>query len=209
MSDKAPIQNRVSLADMFGGYPLAYKVFAVAATVFTLFNLGSLVGSSTSYYIRWLQITQPLTDAVAAIFPAVDSATEFLEKPWSTGSYSHMVPAVRNLLSVNFAMFLFFPSCFAIAACVDLLRDPERARNNIDTVSQKLKAPIWEIILRCVICLSLFFLPFFLGYLAPTGVYYATVFGGSGLFLFIAIYFIISLVALRLRPPAVHQRGPT
>jgi hypothetical protein len=144
MSGKAPIQARVSLADMFEGFPLAHKVFVVAAIVFTLFNFGSWIGSGTSYplYARWLEISQPFTDTVAVIFPAVDSATQFLEKPRSTGSFSYMVPAVRNLLSVNFALFLFFPSCFAVAACVDLLRNPERAWNNIDTVSKRFRAPI-------------------------------------------------------------------
>jgi hypothetical protein len=209
MTGKVTIQDRVSLADVFRGYPLAHKVFAAGAIVFILFNFWSWVGSSTSYppYARWLEISQPFTDAVAVIFPAVDSATRFLEKPRSTGPYSYMVPAVRNLLSVNFFLFLFLLFCFAIASCIDLFREPERVWNNIDAVSKRLNVPMWNQIVRFAIFLVIFFLPFYFGYasnpylvaLAPNVIFYAVVFGVCGLMLFVAICFIISLIALRLK----------
>jgi hypothetical protein len=211
MIGKMPIQARVSLADMFGGFPLAYKVFNVAAIVFNLFDFGSYVASTASpaLYARWLAISQPFTDAVASFVPAVDYATGYLE----TYHGSYLIPAVRNVLSINFAMLLFFPSCFAVALCIDLFSEPERVLNSIDAVSKRLKAPISEITFRCAIFLLLFFLPVYFGYgstpyiigFGVTIIYYIIVLGGNGLAIFVTIYFVMSLIITKLWPHAEHR----
>jgi len=211
MTGNTPIRAPITLTDMFGGFPLAYGVFAVAAVVFSLFNFGSSVASTTPVYARWLDASQPFTDAAASFVPAVDSATAFLEKHRDFLEEHHRlywIPAVRNVLSINFALLLFFPSCFAVATCIDLFRDPERALNNVDAVSKRLKAPINQIILRCAICLLLFLMPVYFDFgttsdpfltgFTVTILYYVIVFGANGLLLFITIYLVISLAIIRL-----------
>jgi hypothetical protein len=164
MTGKAPIQAPITLNDTFRGFPLAYGVFAVAAVVFSLFNLGSWVASRDPVCAAWLDVSRPFTNAMARFVPAVDFTTAFLEEHRSFLEERHgqyWIPAVRNLLLINFALLFFFPSCFALAACVDMLRNRERALRNAEAVSKRLKAPINQTILFCAVYLSIFLIPFY------------------------------------------------
>jgi hypothetical protein len=202
--------KRISVAELFAGYPLAYKECVVATAMFVLFNFASWVGATISepLYARWLDVCRPLVDAVAEVVPAIDAATAYLE----THSAAYMIPAVRNVLSLNFSLLLLSSCCFLIATSIDLFRDPERALNNFDAVSMKLKIPTEQVLVRCVLFLLLFFLPFYfdLGSVADpwaasftmTMAGYVTMFAANGLCVLLTIYFGVSLAAQKLCTPS-------
>lgn len=204
MKNGAQTKPGVTLTDMFRGFPLAYAVFILAAIVFGVFDFGSYIASATLQrpYERWLEISEPTTNGVARFVPAVDSATGYLQM--YRGSY--LIPAVRNVLSINFLLLLFFPLCFALALCIDVFRGTERALNNIIAVSEKLKISIGEAVLRCIFFLLLLLFPIYFGYgvspyiigFGATIIYYVIVFGGNGLALFIAFYFLTCFIVVRL-----------
>jgi hypothetical protein len=91
---------------------------------------------------------------VAAIFPGVDSSAAYLESHRA----SYMIPAVRNLLSINFALFLLLPSCFAVAACIDLFKNPEQVLRRIEGISKRVPIPIGEMGVRAAMFVLIFFL---------------------------------------------------
>ena len=215
MTRKVPFRVTAILANMSRGFPLAYKVFFISAIVFSLFSLISLVASETPLYARWLEASQPFTDAVAGFVPAVGAATDFLQRHRSIleeHNSLYWIPTIRNVLSTDFALLLFFPCCFALALCIDLLRDTKRASSNFAGDSAGLGYPIGNVVLRLLICLLVFFLPVYFGFagtanpylmgLTATMIYYFVVLGIGGLFLFVVIYLAVSLMTAKLRARA-------
>jgi len=205
MIGKFKIGKGVSVADVYEPYPIARRVLSVAAGVFLIYNFVSWIGSTTSHplYARWLDISEPFTDAVAAIFPGINSSTAYLE----SRHFSYMIPAVRNLLSINFALLLLLPSCFAVAACIDLFKDPEQVLRSIDAISKRVPMSIREVGVRAAMFLFFFFPPLYFGLASdpyvtgftPTIAYYVVAFGVIGIALNIAISCVISLVAVKRR----------
>ena len=199
----------LSVDDMYAGYPLARKVLSVAVIAFAIYNFASWLGSVTAspVYERWLNASQPFTDVMAAAFPAIDSSTAYLK----THNGSYMIPVARNLLSINFALLMFLPSCVAGAACTDLLRNPQIVARSVDEIFQKVRMPIKEIGVRSsIMFLAIFGLlysglvsdPFVMGY-TTTIAYYAFVFGGGSLYFAITVCSVTSVIALKLRPPNI------
>src|ERR1700720_232148 len=110
MVRKAAVPTKGFLAQMSAGFPLAYALFVASGIVFILFNLASLVASTGPLYGTWLEGSLPFTDAVARIVPAVDAATAFLQQRrgfLEEHDSLYWIPAVRNVLSIDFAMILF------------------------------------------------------------------------------------------------------
>jgi hypothetical protein len=201
-----------TLAEMAEGFPIAHRVFAVAVATFTLFHLGSMLASTTPAYQVWLEASEPFTEAAATVIPAVTSAGDFLQMHRNfleEHGTLYWIPAVRNVLSIDFALLLFFPSCFIVALCIDLLWDRQRALKHTDQVVRRLGYPIGRAILWLA-AFSLFFLlsfcfdlfgmarPFLLG-LATSLVAYYIVIGISGMFLFSAIYLAVCFVAMKTK----------
>jgi hypothetical protein len=204
--DERRPQFLASLAGVFSGSPLAQKVFVAGTTAFALFNFGSWIAAinSLAVYADWLEASQPFTDAVARIVPAVDSAPVYLEN-----HAPDMIPAVRNILAINFALLLFFPWPFAVATCVDLLRNPERASGNMEAVATVFYAPSNQVIWRGTVMFLALFVPFYfnlLGVARPwllgittTMADYVVLFGVIALYLLMLIFCVISRVSLALR----------
>lgn len=190
---------------MYEAYPIANRVFSIAVTTFILYNFASWAGSITSHplYVRWLNISEPFTNVAAEIFPGIDSSTAYL----NTRGASHMVPEARNLLSINFAMFLLLPSCFAVAACVDLFNDRDAVLRRIDIISKRIPMPINEIGVRGALFVLILFPPIYFGlasdpYITSIGVtiaYYVIAFGVNCIALIVVISCVISLAAVRLK----------
>jgi hypothetical protein len=210
MTDEPVIRTRVPLGEMAGGFPIGYKVYLVAAILFIAFNLGSILASGTSVYRGWLELTQPLTDAMAEFVPAVGSATIYMENRRTRleqRNNLYWIPAVRNILSIDFGLIFFFSLCFIVAVSIDLLSNPERAFNNIAAVSTKYRSSPGKSILGFTMYLSLFFVPFYFSIfgltdphlisLTSTMSIYFVVLGGGGIALFALIYFLIPFVAVR------------
>src|SRR5580700_4359720 len=86
-----------------------------------------------------------MTDAVAEIVPAVDSMTHYLEQ---NNADMHTVPAIRNLLAINFVLLFFFTPCFLGAAFIDLFREPSRACDNMVLITERTKLPINQFFAR-------------------------------------------------------------
>jgi hypothetical protein len=127
MVRKAAVPTKVFLAQMSAGFPLAYALFVAAGIVFILFNLASLLASTEPIYASWLEVSQPFTDDVARFVPAVDTATAFLQQHrdfLEERGRLYWIPSIRNVLSIDFALILLLPLCFAMLLCVDLLRVP-------------------------------------------------------------------------------------
>jgi hypothetical protein len=197
---------------MAGGFPIGYKVYLVAAILFIAFNLGSILASGTSVYRGWLELTQPLTDAMAEFVPAVGSATIYMENRRTRleqRNNLYWIPAVRNILSIDFGLIFFFSLCFIVAVSIDLLllSNPERAFNNIAAVSMKSGYSPGNCILRFTTFLLLCFVPVYFSIfgvtdphlisLTATMMGYFAVLGGDGFMLFALIYFLIPFVAVR------------
>jgi hypothetical protein len=210
MTGEPVVRTRVPLGEMATGFPIAYKIYAVAAILFIVFNLGSILASGTPAYRGWLELTQPLTDAVAEFVPAVGSATTYMEKRRTRleqGNNLYWIPAVRNILSINFGLIFFFSLCFIVAISIDLLLNPERAFKNIAAFSVKNGRSPGYLILRLTMFLSLFFVPFYFsisGLMDPhlisltvTMIIYSLLLGGDGIAVFALIYFVIPFVAVR------------
>jgi hypothetical protein len=97
-----------ALREISGGFPSAHKVLILAVFFFSLFNLASALIAGTAIYESWLVVSQPLTDTVAKIVPAVFVATVFLENHRSfleEHSTLYWIPAIRNVLSLDFGLF--------------------------------------------------------------------------------------------------------
>jgi hypothetical protein len=210
MTGEPVIRTRVPLGEMAEGFPIAFKVYLVAAILFIVFNLGSILASETSAYRGWLELTQPLTDAMAEFVPAVGSATTYMEKRRTRleqGNNLYWIPAVRNILSVDFGLIFFFSLCFIVAISTDLLLNPERAFRNIAAFSTKYGHSTGNFILRMTMFLSLCFVPFYfsisglmdphLTSLTGTMIIYFSLLGGDGIAVFALIYFVIPFVAVR------------
>ncbi len=218
MTGEPVVRTRVPLGEMAGGFPIAYKVRAVAAILFIAFNLGSILGSETSAYRGWLELTQPLTDAVAEFVPAVGSATAYMEKRRTRleqGNNLYWIPAVRNILSIDFGLIFFSSLCFIVAVSIDLLLNPERAFKNIAAFCARNGRSPGYLIPRLTIFLSLCFVPFYFGMsglmdphlisLTVTMILYFLLLGGDGVAVFALIYFVIPFVAVRFY--AEHSGG--
>jgi hypothetical protein len=187
----------------FPAFPLGHRVVKVAAVIFILFNLGSWFGFVTSQplYADWLERSRPITDRISVIVPAIASATTFLDKDRPSGSYRFMIPSVRNLLAVNFALFFLFPTCFALAACVDDRHAPDRMRAGIDAISRRVEESINELFWRSAVFPIVFIVlayfgvvthPWLISY-TRTVEGYIIMFGVSELFAFQAICYLIAL----------------
>jgi hypothetical protein len=208
--NSALVRTRVPLGEMAEGFPIAFKVYSVAAILFIVFNLGSILASETSAYRGWLELTQPLTDAVAEFVPAAGSATTYMEKRRTRleqGNHLYWIPAVRNILSIDFELIFFFSLCFIVSISTDLLLNPERAFRNIAAFSTKYGHSPGNFILRLTMYLSLFFVPFYfsisglmdphLTSLTGTMIIYFSLLGAGGIAVFALIYFVIPFVAVR------------
>lgn len=212
MVRKSPVPTKVFLAQMSAGFPLAYALFVAAGIVFILFNLASLLASTEPIYASWLEVSQPFTDDVAKLVPAVDSATAFLQQHrdfLEERDWLYWIPTMRNVLAVDFAMILFLLLCFAIVLCIELLRAPERALANIDKLdaaTRKRGYSVGRVLLQLVLCLLLFFLPVYFGLLIKPYLssfvrgmrYYFVVLGVDGLILFLTVYYVMCFTVLKL-----------
>jgi hypothetical protein len=103
--------------------------------------------------------------------------------------------------------------------CIDLLRDPERALDNInmlDVASREGGYSVGHVLLRLVVRLLLLFLPAYFGLLVHPYLisfsrnirYYVIILGVDGLMLFLTIYYVMSLMALKLGLRPEHQASP-
>ena len=220
MVRKAALPTKMFLAQMSAGFPLAYALFVASGIVFILFNLASLVASTEPIYASWLEVSQPFTDAVARIVPAVDTATAFLQQHrdfLEERDRLYWIPAIRNVLSIDFALILVLPLCYGIVLCIDLLRDRDRALANInklDAASRERGYSIGDVLWRLVLFLSIFFLPVYFGLVGtvqPSLIsfgrnmnYYFIVLGVDGLVLFQTIYYVMSFAVLKMGPRPEH-----
>jgi hypothetical protein len=122
------------------------------------------------------------------------------------------------VLSIDFALILFLPLCFAMLLCIDLLRNPKRALANIgklDVASREGGYSVGNVLFRLVICLSIFFLPVYFGRfgmaqpsligLGRTMNYYFIVLGVDGLTLFLTVYYVMCFAVLKLGPRPEYQ----
>jgi hypothetical protein len=222
---KNPISVTAILRLMSGGFPLAFGVFVIAVGIFTLFNLATLFVPTKPAYAHWLEISEPFTEAVAKFVPAVNNATAFLQEHREFLEQRHRlyeIPAIRNVLAIDFALLLFLPFCFAVALWIDLTRNRERALNNLNKVeaySNELGYPaVGDLILRLVLTLSLFFVPVYFGLFGAADPslglgfgrsvrYYLVVLGIDGIFIFITIYLLVAFVAKKVELRAQPERG--
>jgi hypothetical protein len=212
MVRKAAVPTKVFLAQMSAGFPLAYALFVAAGIVFILFNIASLLASTEPIYASWLEVSQPFTDDVARFVSAVDTATAFLQQHrdfLAERGRLYWIPSIRNVLSIDFALILLLPLCFAMLLCVDLLRDPERALDNInklDAASKEGGYSPGNVLARLVLFLSIFFLPIYFGLAVQPSLisfgrsmnYYFVVLGVDGFALLQAIYYVTALAVLKL-----------
>jgi hypothetical protein len=205
------IRDVVSLGEMAEGFPFAFKVYILAGLVFISFNFGSVLASNTLAYRDWLEVAQPLTDAVAEYIPAVPSATTYMEKNRARLEQSedlYWIPAVRNVLSFDFGLIFVFSVCFTMAILIDLLWDSERAYENIAKVSNKYGHSPGAFVLGFTMYLLLCFVPFYfsvfgvadphLTSLTTTMMGYFVIIGAGGLAIVGVIYFAIPCVIGRL-----------
>jgi hypothetical protein len=138
MLGKIPTRSKVSLREMYGFLPLTYWVFVVAVAVISLFNFGSYIAwtASQPIFAEWLSFSRSFTDWMAFLFPGLYVSTFYLEKTHA----AHLIPVVSNVLLINFALFIFFPICFAAAFYIDYRRDADRVCKCIDAVLAKVKS---------------------------------------------------------------------
>jgi len=223
MARKAAVPTKVFFAQMSAGFPLAYALFVASGIVFILFNLASLVASTEPIYVSWLQVSQPFTDDVARFVPAVDVATAFLQQHrdfLEARDRLYWIPAIRNVLSIDFAMILVLPLCYGMFLGIDLLRNLERALVNIDKLDAATREggfSVGYVLLRLVLWLLLFFLlPYFglFGAAQPSLIsfyrnmrYYFIILGIDGLILFLTVYYVMLLMVLKLGLRPEHQAG--
>jgi hypothetical protein len=205
------------MSEVFRVFPLGHKIIKVAVVLFLIFNVGSWIGFTTDrpLYADWLETSQPITYAVAEIIPAVDMATTFLDTPRRSGLYASWIPSIRNLLSINFALFFLFPVCFGIAAYADVITSREHVGAEIEAFSLRTKASINSLFWRCVgfpvVFLPLAYFgiatrPWLISY-GKNVVGYIILFGIFQLFLLQAIcYFIFSIILKSKRLQIVAPR---
>jgi hypothetical protein len=220
MVRKTRVPTKVFLALMSAGFPLAYALFIAAGIVFILFNLASLLASTDPLYGTGLEVSQPFTDAVARIVPAVDAATAYLQQRRGLLEERHSlywIPAIRNVLSIDFAMILFLPPCYGVLLWIDLLRDRERALasvNKLDAATRERGYSVGDVLARFVLFFPIFFLPPYFGLFGMVRSlisfgrnmsFYFIVLGVDGLILLYAIYYLMCFTVLKLGPRPEYQ----
>jgi hypothetical protein len=217
MARKVPIRIIATLGEMAGGFPVAHKVYVAAVVEFGVFNLGSLLLAGTSAYAGWLDVSQPFTDAVANFVPAVHAATAFQEEHRAfleQHDVLYWVPAIRNVLSIDFALFFLFQIFFILALSIDVIANPDKAFGNFKAACNKLGYPVGNVILRLV-CLLVLLLLFYFGVagmanphligLSVSIIKYFVMIGLGSLLMFAALYLAIPLVILKIGLCTEHQ----
>jgi hypothetical protein len=181
------------LREMLRSFPLARTVFLIAAAILVIFNFGTHIIFMTSppVYSSWLDVSQSVTDWLVVVLPGVGIAID--DRFRSHAPY--LVPLVRNVLAIDFALVFLFASCFAAAVYADIRRDPGRMPDTIARIAERFKLGIPEIaygsgFLSLIVFLLMYFgiiLSPFVSSLLMTMVYYCIFFGGLllGLTIFI------------------------
>ena len=204
---------------MSAGFPLAYALFIASSIVFILFNLASLLASTEPLYASWLEVSQPFTDDMARSVPAVDTATAFLQQHrdfLQEHGRLYWIPAIRNVLSIDFALILFLPLCYGMVLCIDMVRDSERAFANIaklDAASRERGHSIGRVLLQLAVSLLLFFLPLYSGLVIEPHLssyysnirFYFIVLGMDGFILFLTVYYVMCFIVIKLGPRPAYQ----
>jgi hypothetical protein len=205
MLGKIPTGSKVSLREMYGFLPRTYWAFMVAVAVISLFNFGSYMAwmASQPIFAEWLSFSRPFTDWMAVLFPGLHVATFYLEK----GNAADLIPVVRNVLLINFALFIFFAICFAAAFYVDYRRDADRVCKCMDAVLAKVKSAAGTdaIAWKGAKVFLLFFIPIYSGIslmpfatnISYTIFCYYIEFVVAEMILFQVIYFFIGQIILK------------
>jgi hypothetical protein len=194
-----------ALTEISRGFPSAYKVLTIAGVVFLLFNFLSWLLAADPVYESWLRVSGSITDVMEKLVPGVNRATSFLDQHRAIlgqRQILYWIPAIRNVLSIDFALVLFFSLFFSAALFLDLLADPKRARDSINRAHNgDLGGDIEDLLLRGLALVSLFFLPLYFGMVGTVNpylislsmniVYYTTVLGIDGLFICLTIFLLL------------------
>lgn len=115
--------RKVSLREMFEGFPLALTIYYATVVVFTAFNFGFYLVATTSQSLlaAWLNVSRPFTDWMAGFFPlAVNSITTHLQRSHSLG----LIPIHENVFLIDFALMIVFIGCFIIGVSGDVWASP-------------------------------------------------------------------------------------
>lgn len=104
---------------LFRLFPVANKWFLACIIAFAVVN-GTLDALSFMpiAFSTWLKFSNPITNTVSHILPAIDWETRFLMQI----NFPKLVPAIRNALALNFIVALIFPIPIVAAAYLDLTK---------------------------------------------------------------------------------------
>jgi len=151
--------------------------------------------------------------------PAVHDATAYLQEyrvSLATRDHLYWIPAVRNVLSIDYTLFAFFQLAFMMALSIDLIANPSGAFKNFRAACAKLNYPVGNVLLM-LICFLLLFVPLYFGVaglakphlysLSATIIEYFLLFGSIGLIMFAASYLAIPLAVSKLGLYTEHQGG--
>jgi hypothetical protein len=105
MTGTTAAKTRVSLREMFSGFPIALTIYYATVVVFTVFNLGSyfVAKTSQSLFTAWLDFSKPFTNWVAGSFPfVVESITRHLQRTHSP----QLIPIHTNVFLIDFVLMI-------------------------------------------------------------------------------------------------------
>jgi hypothetical protein len=139
-----------SLREAFECCPIAYTAFKCAVVLVAGFNFGTYViaTASPSLYADWLAGSQPFTDWTASFFSiAVNAAAGHLQQQHA----AYLIPAIRNILAINFSLAIVLLVCFAVGLSVDVMRRPREVRSGVLILSTKMEVTFLNVAVRCAV----------------------------------------------------------
>lgn len=130
---------------LFQLFPLANLVFHASLAAFAICNGILLIVSKIDpvFLLSWIKLSQSVTASIAHVFPAINWATGELER----GAGGDFIPAIRNVLALDFILFLVFQILIVLASFLDLGQYRMRICAGVDALILATSRPLlWFVV---------------------------------------------------------------